>query len=44
VNAPPNGYEIVRFRTDFEQRSEVIESVTLERENGAWKVVGYFIL
>lgn len=44
VNAPPNGYEIVRFRTDFEKRSAVIESVTLERENGAWKVVGYLIL
>lgn len=43
VNAPPNGFQIVRFRTNFEEREGVIESVTLERENDDWKVVGYFI-
>nr|WP_269748064.1 DUF4019 domain-containing protein [Altererythrobacter lutimaris] len=43
VNAPPNGFEIVRFRTDFENRQEAIETVTLEREGASWKVVGYFI-
>ncbi|XUU61530.1 DUF4019 domain-containing protein [Erythrobacter sp. HA6-11] len=43
VNAPPNGFEILRFRTDFEDRQEAIETVTLEREDGSWKVVGYFI-
>lgn len=43
VNAPPRGYRVVQFRSDFAQREGVIESVTLEREDNAWKVVGYFI-
>ena len=43
MNAPPHGYEMVQFRTDFENRKGVIESVTLEREDSGLKVVGYFI-
>ncbi|MEM1053471.1 MAG: DUF4019 domain-containing protein [Pseudomonadota bacterium] len=43
VAAPPMGYAIVRFRTRFQNRSEARENVTLEQENGAWKVVGYVI-
>ena len=43
LNAPPKGYQLIRFRTDFEHRKGAIESVTLEREDGAMKVVGYFI-
>ena len=43
VAAPPSGYEIVRFRTDFAARDGVIETVTLERESGGLKVVGYWI-
>lgn len=42
-NAPPNGYTVVRFLTAFENRDAAIESVTLEREGEALKVVGYFI-
>lgn len=43
VNAPPGGYKIVRFQTDFENRSGLTESVTLQFEDGQWKAVGYFI-
>ncbi|MXO91566.1 DUF4019 domain-containing protein [Pontixanthobacter aquaemixtae] len=43
LNAPPNGYRMVRFQTDFEHRKGAIESVTLEREGDAFKVVGYMI-
>ena len=44
VNAPPHGYRVVQFRTDFANRDGATESVTLEREEGGnWKVVGYFI-
>ncbi len=43
VNAPPHGYTIVSFRTDFENKAGVIETVTLEREGGAFRVVGYTI-
>ena len=44
VNAPPHGYRVVQFRTDFANREGATESVTLEKESdGRWKVVGYFI-
>ncbi|MGB5777555.1 MAG: DUF4019 domain-containing protein [Allopontixanthobacter sediminis] len=41
--APPNGYQLVQFKSDFENRAGVVESVTLEREDGVLRVVGYFI-
>ena len=43
VNAPPRGYRVVQFRTDFANRKGVAESVTLEQDDGSWKVVGYAI-
>ncbi|MBV7258737.1 helix-turn-helix domain-containing protein [Erythrobacter crassostreae] len=43
VNAPPHGYYIAKFRTTFEKREDAVEAVTLELENGGWKVVGYVI-
>ncbi len=33
----------VRFATRFENRSDVMETITLEQEYGEWKVVGYVI-
>lgn len=41
--APPHGYEVVKFRTRFANKAEAIEAVTLEREDGAWRVVGITI-
>lgn len=41
--APPDGYEMVRFRTDFAGKAGAIETVTLQREGGTLKVVGYYI-
>lgn len=41
VNAPPRGYVILRFQSRFENKADVIEAVTLEREGSDWKVVGY---
>lgn len=43
VPAPPKGYCMVRFRTDFENRRDAIETVSLDREGGNWKVVGVYI-
>lgn len=37
------GYEAVRFETDFEHRKGVIESLTLRREDGVLRVSGYYI-
>lgn len=41
--ASPQGYQVVQFRTEFEARNGVIESVTLQREDGQLRVVGYYI-
>lgn len=43
VPAPPHGFQIVRFRTTFANRTDATETVTLEREGEDWKVVGYLI-
>jgi hypothetical protein len=43
IPAPPYGYQLVKFRTTFAHRGETTETVTLEREGEAWKVVGYLI-
>ncbi|TKD49906.1 helix-turn-helix domain-containing protein [Sphingomonas baiyangensis] len=41
--APPSGYEVVKFRTSFANKPDTIETVTLDRENGDWRVVGVMI-
>ena len=41
--APPRGYRTVRFRTDFANRSGATETLSLDREEGDWKVVGIYI-
>ena len=41
--APPYGYEVVKFRTRFANKAEAVETVTLNREDGAWRVVGVMI-
>ncbi|KQS04311.1 LuxR family transcriptional regulator [Sphingomonas sp. Leaf357] len=41
--APPAGYEVVKFRTRFANKTEAVETVSLDRENGGWHVVGVTI-
>lgn len=41
--APPAGYEVVKFRTKFANQPETIETVSLDRENGRWVIVGVTI-
>lgn len=41
--APPAGYEVMKFRTRFANKAEAIETVTLNREGGRWRVVGVMI-
>lgn len=38
--APPHGYEVVKFRTSFTNKAEAVETVTLDREGGVWRVTG----
>ena len=43
IPAPPRGYQLVRFRTRFENGGETTETLSLAREGAAWKVAGYYI-
>ena len=43
VPAPPAGVEVVKFRTSFTNRADVIETVSLAREGSDWKVVGIYV-
>ncbi len=43
VPAPPNGYEMVLFRTSFAHRAGAVETVTLERGAQGGQVAGYYI-
>lgn len=43
VPAPPAGYTMVRFRTDYANRAGAIETLTLVREEGQWRVSGIYI-
>lgn len=41
--APPAGYEVMKFRTSFANKADTVETVTLDREDGRWRVVGVTI-
>jgi DNA-binding CsgD family transcriptional regulator len=43
IPAPPSGYQLVRFRTDFANKAGATETLTLAPEGGTWKIVGYYI-
>ena len=43
VPAPPNGYQLLKFASSYADGTSQVESVSLEWENGAWKVVGIVI-
>lgn len=40
VPAPPQGYQIVKFRTDYANKAGALETVSLSQQGGSWKVVG----
>ena len=43
VPAPPAGVEVVKFRTSFANKANVIETVSLAREGSDWRVVGIYV-
>lgn len=43
VPAPPMGYQMVKFRTRYASGKDQTETLSLVREDGAWKVVGIVI-
>lgn len=42
VPTPPHGYKMVKFRTNFANRANVIEKVSLERVGDDWRVAGVY--
>ncbi|WP_440979711.1 DUF4019 domain-containing protein [Sphingomonas pseudosanguinis] len=43
IPAPPAGYRMVRFKTRFGTSTDIVETLTLEREDGAWRVAGIYV-
>lgn len=43
VPAPPHGYQLVRFRSQYANRADAIVTLTLEQEDGRWVVSGIYI-
>ncbi|PZT89437.1 MAG: LuxR family transcriptional regulator [Citromicrobium sp.] len=43
LNAPPHGFQEVTFHTQFANKADAVETVTLVKEGGQWKVVGILI-
>ncbi len=41
--APPAGYTVIKFRTDFAAKPNAVETVTLEQGEAGWQVVGVTI-
>ena len=44
VPAPPYGYQMVKFRTDYANKAGAIETLSLVREGGQWRVVGVHLI
>ena len=43
VPAPPDGSWIVKFHSSFAERPKAVETLSLVREDGTWKVTGIFV-
>ena len=41
--APDSEYVVFQFDSAFDKKRSAVETVTVEKEDGAWRVVGYFI-
>ena len=39
----PQGFTMVKFRADYAKRKGVLETLSLVRENGAWKIAGIYV-
>ena len=43
IPAPPSGYQMVRFKSDFANKAGATETLSLALEGGTWRVVGIYI-
>ncbi|WP_245961413.1 DUF4019 domain-containing protein [Thalassotalea euphylliae] len=40
---PDGHYLVLTFKTQFEQKTKAIETLTLSKQSGEWRAIGYFI-
>lgn len=43
VPAPPTGYQLVKLRTRYASGADQVETLSLVREDGAWKIAGIVV-
>ena len=43
VPAPPTGYQLVKFRSRYANRADMLLTITLEREGEQWAVAGIML-
>lgn len=43
VPAPPSGYQMVKLRTRYASGADQVETLSLVREDGAWKIAGIVV-
>lgn len=43
VPAPPYGYQVIKFRTSYANKADAIETLSIAREGGSWRVAGCMI-
>jgi DNA-binding CsgD family transcriptional regulator len=43
VPAPPYGYRMLKFKSNFQRKPDTAETLTLVQEDGKWKVTGYWL-
>jgi hypothetical protein len=41
--APDGEYTILQFQSSFQNKASAVETLTLMKDNGAWRSAGYFI-
>ncbi|GAA4770677.1 hypothetical protein GCM10023219_16690 [Stakelama sediminis] len=41
--APPHGYTVLKFKIDYANRPDAVVTLSLDREDGNWRVAGVYI-
>ncbi|REL26264.1 DUF4019 domain-containing protein [Thalassotalea euphylliae] len=41
--APDGEYLVLTFSTEFEHKAKAVETLTLSKQSGQWRAIGYFI-
>ncbi|OKY25408.1 DUF4019 domain-containing protein [Thalassotalea sp. PP2-459] len=42
-NMPKGDYVVIQYKTNFSNKKEAVETITLSKSSGQWRALGYFI-